>query len=149
MTTFSRSPTKLTALLPESHDCSCYACRQILAPPPHWLQKHTDLRAHKFAHFPDFGHQPRLADVTRAWSWRLCGINAALTVIKTLMIFLSFRCNIKNGTYNWPYEWQRAGPHRALLVTIYLEMMCPWRVTGKFHKVSLKSRPLIFFVASS
>ena len=75
MTTFSASLTNLTALLPQSRDSSCYVSRPILAPPPLWLQKHTDLRAHDFAHCPDLWHQPRLANVTCAWSWRLCGIN--------------------------------------------------------------------------
>jgi hypothetical protein len=56
MTTFSASLTNLTALLPQSHDCSCYVSRQILAPPPLWLQKRTDLRAHHFAHSPDLWH---------------------------------------------------------------------------------------------
>jgi hypothetical protein len=41
--------TNITALLPQSHDCSCYVSRQILTPPPLWLQKNTDLHAHGFA----------------------------------------------------------------------------------------------------
>ena len=77
MTTFSASLTNLTALLPQSHDYSCYVSRPILAPPTLWLQKHTDLRAHDSAHVPNLWHQPRLAKVTCAWSWRLCGINRA------------------------------------------------------------------------
>jgi hypothetical protein len=44
--TFNASLTNLTALLPQSRDCSCYASRPILAPPPLGLHKHTDLRAH-------------------------------------------------------------------------------------------------------
>ena len=39
MTTFSASLTKLTALLPQSHDYSCYVSRPIMAPPPIWLHK--------------------------------------------------------------------------------------------------------------
>jgi hypothetical protein len=39
---------------------------------------HTDLRA-----LPGVGDQPRLADVICAWSWRLCGINAAIAVYDT------------------------------------------------------------------
>jgi hypothetical protein len=42
MTTFSASLTNLTALLPQSRDCSYDVSRQILAPPPLWLQKHTN-----------------------------------------------------------------------------------------------------------
>ena len=34
MTTFSASLTNLTALLPQSHDRSCYVSRPILAPLP-------------------------------------------------------------------------------------------------------------------
>jgi len=41
--------TKLTPLLPQSHDCSCYGIRPIMAPPPLWFHNHTDLRAHDFA----------------------------------------------------------------------------------------------------
>jgi hypothetical protein len=77
-TTFSASLTNLTALLPQSRDTSCYVSRPILAPPPLWLQKHTDLRAHYFAHCADWWHQHRFAKVTCAWSWRLCGINPAI-----------------------------------------------------------------------
>jgi hypothetical protein len=51
--------------------------RSILASPPLWLQKHTDLRAHYFAHPPDLWNQPRLADVTCSRSWRLYGIDPA------------------------------------------------------------------------
>jgi hypothetical protein len=78
MTTFSASLTNLTALLPQSHDRSCHVSRPILAPPPLWLQKHTDLRAHEFAHSPDWWHQHRLDNVTWAWCWRPCEINPAI-----------------------------------------------------------------------
>jgi hypothetical protein len=80
MTAFSASLTNLMALTPQSHDCSYYASRPIMAPPPLWLQRHADLRAHDFAHSADLWHQPRLADVTYAWSCRLCGINPAVPV---------------------------------------------------------------------
>ena len=78
MTTLSASLTILTSLLLQSRDISCYVSRPILAPPPLRLQKHADLRAHYFAQSPDLWHQPRLADITCAWSWRLCGINPAV-----------------------------------------------------------------------
>jgi hypothetical protein len=78
MTTFSASLTSVTVLLPQSRDCSCYVSGPILTPPPLWLHKHTDLRAHDFAHSPDFWHQPRLANLTCTWIWRLCGINFAV-----------------------------------------------------------------------
>ena len=79
MTTFSQILTNFTVLLPQSHDCSCYVSRPILAPPSLWLLKHNALRAHDFAHSPDLWHQPRLANFTCAWSWRLCAINPATT----------------------------------------------------------------------
>jgi len=79
LTAFSASLANLTALLPQSRDYSCYLSRPILAPPPLRLQNHTDLRAHDFAQFPNFWCQPRLANVTCAWSWRLCGIDCAMT----------------------------------------------------------------------
>ena len=78
MTTLSASLTNLTSLLPQSRDISCYVSRPILAPPPLWLQKHADLRAHDFAHSPDLWRKLRLANVTCAWSWILCGINPAI-----------------------------------------------------------------------
>jgi hypothetical protein len=81
MTTFSASLTNLTALLPQSHNYSYYVSRPILAPPPLWLQKNTDLRTHDFTHSPDLWQQPRFAYVTCAWSWWLCGITSAITTL--------------------------------------------------------------------
>jgi hypothetical protein len=44
-----------------------------------WLQEHADLPcAYEFAHSPDLWRHPRLANVTCAWSWRLCGITPAI-----------------------------------------------------------------------
>ena len=91
MTIFSASLTNLTALLFQSRDCSYYVSRRILALPPLWLQKHTYLRAHEFAHSPDLWHQPRRSKVTCIWGWRLCGINHAIIVLpwsKFLFIIL-------------------------------------------------------------
>jgi len=78
MTSLSASSTNGTALLTQSHDCRCYISRRILAPPPLWLQKHTDLRAHDFAHFLDLWHKPIPAKITCAWRWRPCLINPAI-----------------------------------------------------------------------
>jgi len=64
--------------LPQSRDRSYYVSRRILAHPPLWLQKHTDPRAHDFVHSSYLWHQPWLANVTCAWTWRLCGIYPAL-----------------------------------------------------------------------
>jgi len=55
---FGGSLTILTALLRQSHDFSYHVNRRILAtlppppPPPHRFHKHTDIRAHDFAHPP-------------------------------------------------------------------------------------------------
>jgi len=58
--TFSASVTNPTVLLPHSRDYSCYVSRPILAPPSLWVPKHTDLRAHDFAHSADLWHKPWL-----------------------------------------------------------------------------------------
>jgi hypothetical protein len=79
--------TKPTALLPQSRNCSCYVSGPILAPPPLWLQKHSDLRAHDLAHFLDLLHQPMLANFSCAWSWRLSGNNAALSPFQAGQFF--------------------------------------------------------------
>jgi hypothetical protein len=46
--TWTASLTNLTALFPQSHDSIYYVSRPTTAPPPLWLQKHTDIRAHDF-----------------------------------------------------------------------------------------------------
>jgi hypothetical protein len=89
-TNFSASLTKLTALLPQSHDCSCYVSRPILAPPPFWLHKHIDLRTHGFAHSAHWWHQHRLFNVNCAWSWRLCGISPATWGYERFRIFSAY-----------------------------------------------------------
>lgn len=78
ITIFSVNLTNLTTLLPRSHEYSHYVSRPILAPPPLWMRKHADLRAHDFAHCHDLWHQPRFENITCTWGWRLCGINRAL-----------------------------------------------------------------------
>jgi len=50
----------------------------LLTPPPLWLQKHTGLRAHRFAHNPNLWRQPRLANCSYAWSRRLCWITPTI-----------------------------------------------------------------------
>ena len=66
-----------TVLLSQSRDTSCYVNIRIVAPPPPWLEKHNDLRAHDFAQRLQLWHQSRLANVNCALSWILCGINTA------------------------------------------------------------------------
>ena len=60
-------------LLSHSRDNSYYVTTPILAPPPLWFHKHTDLRAHHFAQTCNISLV--ITNSTRAWSWRLCGIN--------------------------------------------------------------------------
>ena len=75
MTTSSTSLVNLTTLLPQSHDCSCYVSRPVLAPSPLWLQKDCDLRVEDFAHSAYLRNKLRLPNLTCARSWTLCGIN--------------------------------------------------------------------------
>jgi hypothetical protein len=81
---FSAGLTNLTALLPQSRDCSCYMSRWLLAPPPLWLQKRTCLRARDLAHTPELWYQARLANFTCAWRWRLFGINPVIINLRRL-----------------------------------------------------------------
>ena len=86
----------------------------ILAPPPLWLQTHTDLRAHDFAHSPDLWHQPRHANVTCAWSWRLHEINPAIRKLQmTLIVMWTF--------YNFKISYSFAGPQQ---ITAFLMPFC-------------------------
>jgi hypothetical protein len=78
MTIFSTSLTNLTLLLPQSHYCTCYVSRIILAPTPLWLQKHTDLPAYHIAHSVDLRHRPRPANISCAWTLKLRGNNPGL-----------------------------------------------------------------------
>ena len=78
MTTFRASLANLTAFVLQSRGCGCYVSRQILAPPLLRLRKHTYIRSHDFAHSLYLWHQPRLANITRNWNWRICGINSVI-----------------------------------------------------------------------
>ena len=71
------SLTNLMVLLSQSHDLSCYVSRRLLAPPTLRLLKHEDIQAYDFLQSPDLLHSPCLANVTCAWSWKLCGITPA------------------------------------------------------------------------
>jgi hypothetical protein len=68
-----QSLTDVTVLI-HSHEHNYYA----IASPSLWSPKHTDLRAHDFAHSPDWWHQPWLANITGAWNLRHFGINPAI-----------------------------------------------------------------------
>jgi hypothetical protein len=61
-----------------------YVSRQILALPVLWLQKNTDVASFEFAHSPDLWQQPRLANVTCAWSWRHGGISHDIVYMTAL-----------------------------------------------------------------
>jgi len=99
MTTISASLTNITLLLPQSRDCSYYVSRPILALPLLWLQKHTDLRTPYSSHSPNLWHQTRL-DVTCAWSWRLCGINPGMPVLR-------WSFDHEDGTRTFSAFWSR------------------------------------------
>ena len=83
MTTFRASLTNLTALLLQSHDCSCYVSRRILASPPLWLQYNTDLCAQDFLNCPDLWHQPRLAKLPAS---------QAGVFVKLLLLYYHYYC---------------------------------------------------------
>jgi hypothetical protein len=51
---------------------------RIMALPPHWLQKHTDLATHDCVHCPQLRHKPRLVNCSYAWIQRLFGITQTL-----------------------------------------------------------------------
>jgi len=53
MKTFGACLTNLTALLLQSHDCSCHVSRPILTSPRFRQEKDPHLRAHDFAFIPD------------------------------------------------------------------------------------------------
>jgi hypothetical protein len=92
----------------KSRDCSCYASRPILTPPQLWLQKLTDLRAHDFAHSPKLWHQPKLANVTCAWTWRLCVIIPAIL-----------------GMLIWNWLESRMFVHNTLFNDVLCRTACP------------------------
>jgi hypothetical protein len=94
----------LTVCLLQPHDVSYYVSRRILAPPPLTLQKHTDPRAHGFAHSSELWRHHRLANVTCAYRWRLCGINSAIT-LSLLQCFLKY--NVK-GTRIYTFLGHRS-----------------------------------------
>jgi hypothetical protein len=83
--TSTKSPSFYMTLRPSNLSCDSnyYVSRQILAPPPLLLQKHSDIRTHDFAHSTNVWHWPRLSKVTCAWSWRLCVINPTIRTDST------------------------------------------------------------------
>jgi hypothetical protein len=96
VTTSSASLTELTPLLPQSRDCSCYVSRQILAPAPLWLQKHTDLRAHEFAHF-DFSLHSLTLSAPEVWD-----VVELILLYNKRLYFI--RCNcVQHGATLWRY----------------------------------------------
>lgn len=106
MTTFSTSLTNLTAVLPQSRDCSCYVSRPVVAPPPLWLQKRVNQRAHDFAHSPNLWNQPRLASITFAWSWILRGINPAVT--SNTFFFFYLTCYFPFHKLSFNFDWENS-----------------------------------------
>lgn len=118
MTTFSASLTYLMVLLPRSHDCSCYVSRWMLASPPLWLWKHTDLCAHNFVHSPDLWRQ-FLANVNCAWSWRLLELLLLYTTQEELRLCL-VECDTAQS-----YLADRMVSHLRRLLTCIVVLLFP------------------------
>jgi hypothetical protein len=83
VTTFSTSLNNITVLTAQSHDCSHYVNRPIPAPPPLWMQKHTELRPHDSAHSPHFWYPTKLSNFTlrlkleNFWNYSCCNGTSA------------------------------------------------------------------------
>jgi hypothetical protein len=135
------------ALLPQSHDCSCYVSR--LAPPPLWLQKHTDLRAHDVAHSLDLWRQPRLANVTCAWCWRLCGIKSVVLTHVRVFFHAGTRPLARlSRKLSWNARWKPAielflVKHSTANIrcsaeqsAMFLLMHCHWNQTNVVERIS-------------
>jgi len=107
----SPSPSRRTfQLLPQIRDSGYCVYKWIQAPPTLWVQKHTDLRAHFFAHSPGLWHQLRLTNITCAWSWRLCEINPAIhSSSSQISSALLARCN------QWDFLNKRLSMNKNML----------------------------------
>jgi hypothetical protein len=91
METFSASITNFTALLPQSHDYSCFVSRRILAPPPTPIAKtHLYMCTRLYALCR---HQSRIANVTCVWRWRHRGINPVIFHLRYLHIISYAVCS--------------------------------------------------------
>jgi hypothetical protein len=104
------SLAKLRVLVPQSCDCSYYVSRRILATQPLWLHKHTNLCTQDFAHPHDVQQQLRHANITSAWSWRLCRINFDM--------YMSYRpvisYDLAHRTYTLPSSWRHTIKNQKL-----------------------------------
>ena len=69
--------TNLTAFLPQSRGWSCYVNTNTDTFPAPTAQSHWPK-----AQSPVLRHQPRLANVTCVWSWRVCETTPAITLGK-------------------------------------------------------------------
>jgi hypothetical protein len=104
-TSCSASLTFLTNFLFLLRDNNYSVSGRLLALSRLWLQKQSDARAYKFAQCPALlHHQHRLAKVTCAWSWRLCGITPTLLTLHT---YNSKGCRSNNLCPNFRYfSWR-------------------------------------------
>jgi len=85
-TTCSASLTFPTNLLFHLLDNIYLVTKRILALSWLWFQKQSYARAYKFAQYPALlSHQHRLANVTCAWRWRLCGITPTLLTLYSVI----------------------------------------------------------------
>ena len=80
MTTFSASLTHLRFLLLNVTWLQLQRKQTNNDIRPCWLQKRIYLHAHDLSQPPDLWHQPRLNNVTCAWSWGLPGINPSIVL---------------------------------------------------------------------
>jgi len=124
--------TKLAVLTPQSLHYIYYLRMLLLASPPLWLHKHTDLRAKDFQP-PDLWHQQKLAKFTCAWSWKLCEINAS--VPKPGLKVHSTTERQQHSFVGWNFEgipssgsaWVEYILYLAVL-QIWTEFLCPWNI---------------------
>jgi hypothetical protein len=118
VTNFSASLTLHTALVPRSHVCSCYITR---------LQKHTDLRAHDFAHSPNVWRQGVVSLTLSAPEpedfMELC----LLYFISGQKVSINLQrsgIEIRTSTI-YPREWRKAYNRRRIAGTIRPDKQLP------------------------
>jgi hypothetical protein len=129
---FSASPIYLTTILPQSHDSSCYVSRPILAPPPLWQQKLSELSAHDFEPCLDSWHNPVLVKVSCTRSWRLYGINPAIQGVRAVCspAICFMRRNGLNGQSG--VEWHATHDLGTLLYWMFVRRLTFWHRSFTF-----------------
>jgi len=85
--TVSPSLTNTTAHLHQSHDCSYYLSRSVLAHPRLWLYKNTDLSANTSRNLQNH-ISPGSLTFPAPEAWRFCGITSAIHLRRNVMFLL-------------------------------------------------------------